>query len=241
MATSKKAKPHMYIDPDSDEYYDLLKRLVPKLEEHFASCESFKADQCAGTLIATYDDIMLNFWTKEQAARALGDLKRALSNLASAYESLPTLAVDLLESNASHCDDLRKQRFLKETSRVLLLPAMLPERGASLAADALKPLSQHHKELVDAIEMTRRELPEGIKTRNRPFKEWALIHATVRLVREHDAMNIPKTMDQTGPLRGLLRDVFAVFGIEKTSFKRVFESWAKYMDGEYENHDLMPM
>ena len=81
----------------------------------------------------------------------------------------------------------------------------------TIPADALKTLCNEREGLLASIEITRKTLPQGFKTRNRPVKDWALIGAAVSLVRWHNTINIPDGMDRAGDMCRLLRDVFLVF------------------------------
>jgi len=239
MSKIRKTKPYIEIDRDSYDYDRLIDGIDQVIQFHFTTYPEFDTRQSAIKLVDTYEEIMIVFWSKEEVQIVLDELKRSLAIIASAYENIPTLVAEDLEMNATVCDDLRYDKFLNTTNLNFVTADVKPERNASIAVKALKPLATHYSGLVEAIEMTRRELPTGIATTNRQsFNQWALVHATVLLAREHSTMNIPNSMDQSGPLYKLLKDVFDVFGIKKTSFKRTYESWAKYIDGNLKNYDL---
>ncbi|SLN70755.1 hypothetical protein ROA7450_03856 [Roseovarius albus] len=240
MSKKKNVFTYQGLDHDSDEFDELFHKIIPLMERYFTPEAIPTPRQNAAELINRYDEVMLDFWSRDQASKALTDLQRSISSLADAYARVPTLVIDRLEIDVRHCDYLQKEGFLKQTKLDIIFNHMLPEPGASLSYDALKVLATHFTEFIPAIEMTRRELPEGIPTRNRSkFNEWALIDATVHIVRKNKLMNVPAELDNSGELGRLLRDVFAAFGIEKNSFKTVYRSWREYMDGKYQNYDLM--
>lgn len=239
MPNNKKPKPYTEIDRDSYDYDRLIEKIAQVTKISFAANPEFDARQSAIELVDTYEEVMLVFWNRQQVQEVLDRLKRNLADITSAYGSLPTLVAEDLKLNATVCDDLRYDKFLKKTDLDVIFANMKPARSASIAIKALEPLAVHCSGLIEAIEMTRRELPQGMVTKNRQsFNQWALIEATVRLVRRYNAMNIPNSMDQSGPLHKLLKEVFEIFGIKKNSFKRVFESWQMYIDGKLESYDL---
>ncbi|SPF78860.1 hypothetical protein ALP8811_02792 [Aliiroseovarius pelagivivens] len=233
-------KPFQDHDPDSEEYRDLRGRLIPVVEEHIGPVKGYSSRQLAASIIANFDNVMVHFWRRDDVSKTLDKLRRSLSEAIGAYNNLPLLVTDQMEWDTGQVDSLNKERFLQKTTHDVLFQHMLPERGATKAYAALKSLAEHSDELISAIEITKRELPEGIPTRNRQtFNEWALIDASVRAAKFNKSINIPDDLDNYGDLTRFLRDVFDVFGIKKTSFRKAYDSWRKYVDGKMENYDLM--
>ncbi|NRB17583.1 MAG: hypothetical protein HRU33_08445 [Rhodobacteraceae bacterium] len=224
----------------SDEFEELRMAVANVLRNHLASCEKFDADSESYRFMGAFDSLMVDFWTGEQAGVALDDLRRAIAQLQIAYNSIPNLVRREVEMDAEYHDHQIRQReadsLVSQKNDEQIAPG-----GLEAVAKSLGPLAKHADTLSRIVTKTRRELPQGIPTRNRPLKEWALIHATVDVVRAFDAMNVPSTMNMAGPLYKLLRDIFQVFGIEKNSFRRVYEGWRENVDGKYEEADLMPI
>lgn len=239
MANNGVVEAHIRLDSRSDEYCNLVDALVPVLQEHFVSCVKFDARQRAEAFLDDYDVIMETLWTNVTAVNALDDLKRALAGLKAAYKATPKIVLEELVLNKEHVVEAAKEQIIKDTKADMIFWSLQPLPKVKAAAEALDTLSDHCEALVASIEFTRKSLPEGFKTRNRPLKEWALIQAAAYLVREFDAIKIPKDMDESGDMYRLLRDIFLVFEIEKPSFKGVYRGWKKNMDGIYENADLL--
>ena len=240
MNGKKGVKPFQDHDPDSEEYRDLHRRLIPVVEEHIGPVKGCSSNRLASSIIVHFDTVMLHFWEKDDVSRTLDKLRRSLSEAIGAYNNLPLLVTDQMDWDTGQVDSLNRKRFLQKTTHDVLFQHMLPERGATKAYAALKALAEHSEELISAIEITKRELPDGIPTRNRQtFNDWALIDACVRVARFNKSINIPDDLDNYGDLTRFLRDVFDAFGIKKTSYRKAYDSWQKYVDGKLENYDLM--
>lgn len=224
----------------SEEYEKVRLGVEGVLRQHFASFDNFDPSWEFHRFIGAYETLMQDFWLGEHAEKALDDLRRAISSIQEAYNSTPYLVRSELELNAEFHEWQASQSDHNEPEVAQSSGPIIPSE-LQVIAKSLGPLARRADDLIAVIEQTRRELPEGIPTRNRPLKEWALIHATVDVVRAFDAMNIPNSMDRAGPLYRLLRDIFEVFGIEKESFRRVYEGWREHIDGKYENADLLPI
>lgn len=235
------AEAYRPLSPDGDEFWDLYDALVPVFEKHLGPNPVYSAQSETHRFLAAYDSIRQDFWTKETASDALTKLKRALTDLASAYKSTPNLVLGELPANEEEIVESAKKKYLRETNESLVFWSTVPLPEVRKAAGALNTLCEHHEGLISSIEMTRKSLPDGFRTRNRPVKEWALIEAAVEIARSHDGINVPEDMDESGDLYRLLRDIFLVFGIRKNSFKGVFRGWKDHVDGKFENADLLPI
>jgi hypothetical protein len=234
-----KSKPYKYIHHETDQYYDLSDALLPVLEKHFSHCKNFRPREQFESFIAVYDDLMRNFWTGDQAAAGLNELETAIRDCAKAYTQLPEMVRDELHGNAQQWDYFAKDRFLQTTKLDLVFSSQVPKSDAEGVSLGLKSLAKNPDDFLQAIDKTRSHLPEGIPTRNRAMKQWALIDATVWVVRENDAMNVPDYVDTSGDLYRLLVDIFAAFDIKIKSFRQVYESWRVHIDSNRENLDLL--
>ena len=239
MAKGNTGEAYRPLDPDGDEFWGLYDALVPVFQKHLGPDPVFSAKGEAHRFLATYDSIRQDFWTKASADESLANLKRILIELGKAYSLTPNIVLGELPLNEEQLVELEKKKYMRETEIEVAFVSAIPLPEVRRAAAALDTLCKHVEGLISSIEMTRSSLPEGIKTRNRPIKEWALIEATVEIARSHDTINIPEDMDESGDMYRLLQDIFLVFGIKKSSFKGMFRGWKKYMDGKYENADLL--
>lgn len=239
MSSNGKNKAYRPLELYSDQYYEIYDCLVPVLEIHFSNCENFKAKEHAHHFLSDYQDVRQNQWNREQARKILGDLRRAIVELIDVYERTPILLLDELELN--HCDILyaAKNDYMKENNLDFMFPCTIDLPDVAKAIKALRALCGERQGLLSTIDMTRKSLPEGLATRNRPLKEWALIEVSVRLVREFGAMNVPHEIDRSGPMYRYLRDVFEVFGIRKNSLQGVYRGWRDNLDGKFESADLL--
>ncbi len=228
-------------DRESDEYQDRFHGIVRVFKEHFHHCPGFKDHQETHRFMAHYEAIRHDLWTKEYASEVLDDLKRAIVELIGAYRKVPKLVLDDLSLNDEKIQEIKEKRYWESNTTGYAFVSELPSAYAQEAADALATLYANHEDYLTSIGITRKGLPKGFSTRNRPLKEWALIEATVDVVRTHNAMFVPKSMKSSGPLFRLLRDVFHIFGIEKDSFEGVYGGWKKHMDSKFENADLLPI
>lgn len=232
-----KLRPYESIGPER--FYELADALLPVFERHFSHCKGFRPHWEVSRFLSAYDALMLDFWTGDKATASLNKLEVAIRNCAKAYAQLPELVRDELHGNAQQWDHFAKDRFLQKTKLNLVLSAHVPECDAEGVSSGLKSLAKNPDDFLQAIDKTRSDLPEGIPTRNRGWQQWALIEATVQVVRANDAMNVPDYVDKSGDLYRLLNDVFAVFGIKIRSFRQIFESWRDHIDSNRENLDLL--
>lgn len=239
MSGNRKNQAYRPVKIYSDEYWEIYHALVPILEAHFKGCEKFKADEQAHNFLVEYSQMRQNLWTREQAEEALDELRIAIVKLVDAYDMTPYLVLRELSVNHDEVLQKAKKEFMKTTKRDLFFWSMVDLPDVHKATTALKDLCDEREGLLSTIEMTRRALPEGFSTRNRPLQEWALIETCVCLVREFDAMNVPKQVGRTGPLFRLLRDVFEVFGITKGDFTGVYRGWRDKVDGKFKGADLL--
>ena len=187
-----------------------------------------------GAYWAFFDD----FWDRETASNAMDDFVRALNALCDKYYGIPSMVRDMIESRARGMDHEKREEFLRTTTADIVFKSSLPSLDGSAAADALKVLVTHKDALISAIAVERKELPEGMKTRNRPGEAYAVIHAAAEVVRRR--MNVPKAVAEAGPFYRLLVDLFELCKVE-VSVPGAFRGWRKHIDGKYENMDLMPI
>jgi hypothetical protein len=189
---------------------------------------------------SSYLSFLDDFWSKEEALFALEDLTRALQKICISYEAVPKMVRNDLAARAWGLDQERKKEFLKRTNADIVFKSSLPGSDVNDAVEALKTLVKQKEALRSAISVVQNELPEGMPTRNRPGKAWAVIHAAVEVSASGKKINVPKAIDQAGPFYRLLFDLFELFEIEE-SVPGAFRGWRKHMDGNYENLDLMPI
>lgn len=237
----KKSKPYEPFSASTDKYYDLLDALTLVFKKHFAHCHSFQALGEASRFLGCYESWMMAFWTGDQARKELDKLEKALRQSVVAYNALPAAVRDGLHGNAQQWDYFAKDRFLASTNLNFIFVSDIPQSEAETVSTGLNTFAENPDDFLKAIEVTRKRLPEGIPTRNRAVQKWALIEATVELVRAHEAMNVPKSIDQSGDLGRLLAAVFDVFGIKVNSFRQLFDSWREHIDSKRETFDLLSM
>jgi hypothetical protein len=223
-----------------DEYYETIDKIAKVLRKHMKPFNPKFPKVDAYEFRSAYLVFLDNFWSREEANVALENLSRALQNVSTSYEAVPVLVKDTIVIEADVLDVAHKDGFLKNTKAEVLHVSSLPTLGAREAAKALEVLVKQKEALLSAIRVVQRELPEGIPTRNRPSKAWAVIHAADEISNEGKKINVPKAIDQAGPFYRLLCDLFELFEIEET-VQGAFRGWRKHMDGKFENLDLMPI
>lgn len=221
-----------------DEYYDTIDKLSEVLLRHVKPSNPHRPKNDAHHFIAAYRAFLDDFWDRETASNAIDDFVRALHALCETYVAIPPLVRGEIEARARGMDYERREEFLRTTTADIVFKSSLPSLDGSAAADALKVLVRHKGALISAIAVERKELPEGMKTRNRPGTAYAVIHAAAEVVRTR--MNVPKAVAEAGPFYRLLVDLFELCEVE-VSVPGAFRGWRKHIDGKYENMDLMPI
>lgn len=228
------------LDGGSDEYYETISQISSLLQKHIKPFKSRYPKSDAYQFVGSYCAFIDDFWVKDEAAFALENLSRALKEACTSYEALPKLVKEDLKLSADKLDRERQQKYLENTTADLVFKSSLPNSDSTEAAKALATLAVRHDFIQPVIQMVKKELPEGIQTRNRPGKAWAVIHAAVEVSGHGKRINVPKAIDRSGPFYRLLSDLFELFEVDE-SVSGAFRGWRKHMDGKYEDHDLMPI
>ena len=182
-----------------DEYYETIDRIAVVLRTHMEPSNENRPKDDAYQFRASYLSFLDDFWSKDEASVALENLSRALQNLCSTYDEVPNLVRDTLIARARGLDGELREKFLNNTSADIVFKSSLPKPDATEAAEALKTLVARKEALLWAISTVRKELPEGMKTRNRPGRAWAVIHAAVEVSAGGTKINVPKAIDRSGP------------------------------------------
>lgn len=223
-----------------DEYYETIDKINSVLRKHIEPFDQNRPKVDAYQFRSSYLSFLEDFWSNEEALIALEDLTRALQKICIYYEAVPKMVRDDLAARAWGLDQERKEEFLKRTKADIVFKSSLPGSDVNDAVEALKTLVKQKEALRSAISVVQNELPEGMPTRNRPGKAWAVIHAAVEVSASGRKINVPKSIDGSGPFYKLLDELFELFEI-KESVPGAFRGWRKHMDGNYENLDLMPI
>lgn len=222
------------------EYYDAIDEIALVLQSHFSSLEMPALREKAHHLAAAYKAFVEDFWGREEATIALENLSRALVQLSNSYEALPQLLKSNLVPYARGFDHCGKETFLTDNEPDPTSQPFSKLSEATEAAEALETLCTNNEDLVSMVDIVRKKLPKGMKTRNRPGNAYAVIHATVEVFGGDGGINIPKAVDQAGPLYRLLTDLFKLFKITN-SVSGAFRGWKQNVDGNYENEELLPI
>ncbi len=223
-----------------DEHYETIDKIAGVLQQHIAATNPNRPKDDAHHFRAAYLSFLDDFWSKEEAAVALENLSRAVQKVCDAHENLPGLILDELRARAVGLDGEHREEFLKSTTADNLFSPAISKLGTDEAVNALNTLVGRRKELLSVISIVKKELPEGMRTRNRPGPAWAVIHAANAISASGRKINVPKSMDRSGPFYRLLVDMFELFEID-TSVSGAFRGWRTHMADNYENLDLMPI
>lgn len=207
------------------------------LRKHLNTQSSKDSISDAQNFWGAYDMFLDDFWSKKEASIALERLSRSLSELEASYAQTPPLIRYILGSRASGLDWERREKYQKENPENQDPPS-IPGPAATDAVEALEAVTGHCETLRSVVDVVRRELPEGIETRNRPREAWAVIHAAAEVCKQGSRINIPKAVAEAGPMYRLLSDLFVLFEIEH-SVQGTYRGWHEHMYGKYEDYDLM--
>ena len=223
-----------------DEYYETVDKINSVLRKHMAPLNWNQPKDDAHQFQSSYLSFLEDFWSKEEAVVALEDLLRALQKICISYEAVPKMVRNDLAARAYGLDQAAKDEFLRKTKADIVYQSSLPNSDVRDGLEGLKILVKTKEALCSAIHVVRKELPEGMQTRNRPGKAWAVIHAAVEVSANGRNINVPKAIHKSGPFYRFLVDLFELFDIGEM-VEGAFRGWRKHMCGKYENLDLMPI
>lgn len=231
-------------DRDSDEFLNLHKAVSSIFARHFVGAlKGCSAGGEAHRFISTYEATMADFWLGEKAAATLTDLSLAVNHLSAAWEKLPLLVKHELAANSSFVDDENRTKYYDENTHRAVFMSGFPGNNACEAVRSLGNINNHRDVLLATISKTKKELPKGIQTRNRPIKEWSVIAAAAEIVRSHNAMNVPTRIDTStpsGPFYELLAELFPLFKTT-SSISGSIKGWSMHYDNKISDSDLMPI
>ncbi|RYH06342.1 hypothetical protein [Tropicimonas sp. IMCC6043] len=164
MSTSNTNRVYHPLKYASEEYWGLYDLLVPILKTHFKNCKKFKAEEEAHHFLSNYNYIRKNLCKRETAADSLDKLRRAIVNLFDAFGNTPELLLEELALNHEDVLQAAKEKFMNETKLNFFSWSTVDLPDVNKAVKSLITLCEERQGLLSAIEITRRNLPEGFET-----------------------------------------------------------------------------
>lgn len=227
-------------DWDTEEAKQMHRDVTAVLELHFSEFGLDRFQGMTDMLLSSYQVALAEMWCREDEQEKLAKLKHQIRKLSEAYASIHWLIQSELRLNAT---------LPLKTVNGAYVPSEEHEQTSVesdqhppfLAMGALLTLNENFEDLFPAIEMTSRNMHEGIKYKKRAYEAWRLVEAAADLCRAYpNTINVPKGLNPTCRFRKLLADLFEYFEIEVTP-EGAFKGWYTNVDSIREKLDLLPI
>jgi hypothetical protein len=229
-------------DDDLDKAYrEEVHKVRPIIEKHFSAIDPNKIIGMCHEFLSVKEVGLYESWDYNKQIKLLSQLRAQLQKTNKYLEQLNTVVLKEVEVNLTlPVVVLNGTEDRKTCDKAVfdLAPTMEEVAAATGVFSGLLTFSEN---IDKAIKYTQDELPFGIPVRNRNIAEWRVVEAAVELTRNPGcAINIPKGMNRSGPLRRLLSDLFELYQIY-ANVDAAFNGWLEHIERKREFLELLPI